>query len=153
MGFDIVARPYPGQLVLQDVLTLDGRQFRSAAVIVASPPCEQFTRWQMPWTRARNPPEPDLEPFAACYRIAARAGVEIVIENVRMAQRWMGTARTHYGSRYLWGDVPALMPEPSGERLKESMSSSWQAERAKIPFPLAQHIARVFKPSAGLISG
>ena len=29
---------YPGQLVIQDVLTLHGSQFRDAAVIVASPP-------------------------------------------------------------------------------------------------------------------
>ena len=37
IGFDIEARPYPGRLVLQDVLTLHGAQFRNAAVIVASP--------------------------------------------------------------------------------------------------------------------
>lgn len=69
----------------------------------------------------------------------------IVIENVREAQRWLGTARAHYGSRYLWGDVPALLPTPAGERIKEGMASTWKAERAKVPFALAQHIARVFK--------
>ena len=45
IGFDIEKHDYgtggyPGQLVLQDVLTLHGRQFRNAAVIVASPPCQ-----------------------------------------------------------------------------------------------------------------
>lgn len=30
---------YPGQLVIQDVLTLHGSQFKDAALIVASPPC------------------------------------------------------------------------------------------------------------------
>lgn len=34
IGFDIEARPYPGQLVLQDVTTLHGRQFKDATVIV-----------------------------------------------------------------------------------------------------------------------
>jgi hypothetical protein len=34
IGFDIERRPYPGQLVLQDVLTLHGSQFRNAAEIV-----------------------------------------------------------------------------------------------------------------------
>src|SRR5579863_6376643 len=44
VGFDNVqhvygAHRYPAQLVLQDVLTLHGSQFRDAALIVASPPC------------------------------------------------------------------------------------------------------------------
>lgn len=48
IGFDIqqhlyvhekVVYRYPAQLVVQDVLTLDGSQFRDAALIVASPPC------------------------------------------------------------------------------------------------------------------
>ena len=34
----------------------------------------------------------------------------MVVENVRGAQKWVGRARWHYGSFYLWGDVPALMP-------------------------------------------
>lgn len=41
IGFDNERRPYPGQLVLQDVLTLHGSQFRNAAVIVASPPARR----------------------------------------------------------------------------------------------------------------
>ena len=48
IGFDIERHDYrsggyPGQLVLQDVLTLHGGQFRDAAVIVASPPCTEFS--------------------------------------------------------------------------------------------------------------
>lgn len=39
VGFDIEPKPYPGQLVIQDVRTLDGKQFKDATVIVASPPC------------------------------------------------------------------------------------------------------------------
>ena len=34
----------------------------------------------------------------------------MVVENVKGAQKWVGRARWHYGSYYLWGDVPALMP-------------------------------------------
>jgi hypothetical protein len=145
IGFDIERRPYPGQLVLQDVRTLEGWQFRNATCIVASPPCEEFSRWAMPWTRRRNPPQPNLEHFRTCWRIAKDSGVPIVIENVREAQRWIGTAKAHYGSRYLWGDIPAILPYLAGERTKESMGSTAIAERAKIPFDLAQWIARVFK--------
>ena len=34
----------------------------------------------------------------------------MVVENVRGAQPWVGRAAWNYGSFYLWGDVPALMP-------------------------------------------
>ena len=45
IGFDIERHVYgehryPAQLVIQDVLTLHGSQFRDAALIVASPPCQ-----------------------------------------------------------------------------------------------------------------
>ena len=36
--------------------------------------------------------------------------IPMVIENVRGAQKWVGRAQWNYGSFYLWGDVPALMP-------------------------------------------
>ncbi len=44
IGFDIEQHVYgdlryPAQLVVQDVLTLHGSQFKSADLIVASPPC------------------------------------------------------------------------------------------------------------------
>ena len=51
IGFDLhdmckeLGKPRPEgcQLVLQDVLTLHGKQFRDAAVIVASPPCQEYS--------------------------------------------------------------------------------------------------------------
>ena len=60
IGFDIERHDYgtggyPGQLVLQDVLTLHGRQFKDAAVIVASPPCQGYSYRAMPWKRAKAP--------------------------------------------------------------------------------------------------
>ena len=54
--------------------------------------------------------------FNACFRIqaeaslAARRHIPLVVENVRGAQKWVGRARWNFGSFYLWGDVPALMP-------------------------------------------
>ena len=54
--------------------------------------------------------------FDACFRIqreaseAAGRHIPMVVENVKGAQRWVGRAAWHYGSYYLWGDVPALMP-------------------------------------------
>ncbi len=116
IGFDIEYPPYPGHLVLQDVLSLHGSQFRDAAVIVASPPCQGYSYRAMPWKRAKALPPPDNELFEACFRIQQQASkaagryIPLIVENVKGAQPWVGRARWHYGSFYLWGDVPALMP-------------------------------------------
>jgi hypothetical protein len=121
VGFDIErheygGRKYPAQLVLQDVRTLDGAQFRKAALIVASPPCQGYSYRAMPWARANSLPPPDNTLFETCFRIqreaiaAAGRHIPIVVENVCGAQKWVGRARWNYGSFYLWGDVPALMP-------------------------------------------
>lgn len=181
---------YPGQLVLQDVLTLNGWQFKSADLIVASPTCTEYSYMAMPWSRAKQIrralygrdefPEgykgsrtiEELNAlFDACFRIqreaceAAGRHIPLIVENVRGAQEWVGKARWNHGSFYLWGDVPALMPkavggtkqggdwfnseQPSISRMTGSKSKARKAASAriaKIPYPLAQHIARVFYP-------
>lgn len=164
VGFDIERHQYeehkyPAQLVIQDVLTLHGSQFRNAAVIVASPPCNEFS-YRGRWSKKTLPP-PDLELFRACFRIAAEAKVPILIENVIFAQPFVGKATTHWGSYYLWGDVPAMLPfrkdregikgDADGLPSRHVGSKSPErkrmtAEIAKIPFELSSHIARIFKP-------
>lgn len=144
-GFDVIGfdserhvygdHEYPAQLVLQDVRTLDGAQFAGADLIVASPPCTEYSYMAMPWSRAKQIAralrgEDDFPGgwkgsrtiaelnalFDACFRIQREACEEagrhipMVVENVRGAQPWVGRARWNYGSYYLWGDVPALMP-------------------------------------------
>ena len=148
---------YPAQLVLQDVLTLHGSQFRDAACIVASPPCQAYSYMAMPWTRAKqiiralrgHGEFPDEYTgsrtveglnalFDACFRIqrdaseaatkaygCARCGIyhpatlldgcdfvprhiPLVVENVKGAQPWVGRAKAHFGSYYLWGDVDSV---------------------------------------------
>ncbi len=104
------------ELVLQDVLTLHGSQFRDADAIVASPPCQAYSYRAMPWKKAKALPPPSNELFDACFRIQREASeaaghyIPMVVENVKGAQPWVGRAAWHYGSYYLWGDVPALMP-------------------------------------------
>lgn len=147
-GFDIDDQPdYPGTFHRRDVLTISGREFVDGTLIVASPPCEQFSRHQMPWTKRRNPPPPDLSIVDACFRIAREAGLPIVLENVRKAQDWLGSAKWHCGAYYLWGAVPALMPVVK-YRKKESFGSSARLDRAMVPFELGAHIAKVFDPRA-----
>jgi hypothetical protein len=131
IGYDIERheygdQKYPGELVLQDVLTIHGSQFKDADLIVCSPPCQEFSYMAMPWSRAKAIQKDYLEGkrdrkkltalFDACFRIqreaSAAAGhyIPMVVENVCGAQKWVGRARWHHGSYYLWGDVPALMP-------------------------------------------
>lgn len=154
VGFDIERHAYgghryPAQLVLQDVTMLHGAQFRDAALIVASPPCQEYSYMAMPWTRAKQIAaalrgEGDFPDgytgsrtvaeltalFDACFRIqreaSAMAGrhVPMVVENVKGAQPWVGRGRGHYGSYYLWGDVPALMPIARAVKVP-TMGAGW----------------------------
>jgi hypothetical protein len=177
----------------------------------------------MPWKRAKVLPPPDNSLFEACFRIqreaceAANRYIPLVVENVRGAQKWVGRADWHFGSYFLWGDVPALMPFVDGQKFNPDGTGhppgSWfaiadsinrgsktqkhinkrnghshtrhltspteclgikqhgsgpvrfdtgvarlgsksdsrkaaSAQIAKIPFPLAQHVARVFKAAS-----
>jgi site-specific DNA-cytosine methylase len=147
IGFDIEAHDYgtggyPGELVLRDVRSITGaelvKQYGVPAVIVASPPCQEFSYMAMPWTKAKDKMRKILadpaeqtrltDLFNQCFRIqrevsqAAGHYVPMIVENVRGAQRWVGTARWNFGSFYLWGDVPALMPIPSKVRMKSQIS-------------------------------
>lgn len=143
-GYDIEAHEYgderyPAELVLKDIMELHGAECADAALIVASPPCTEYSYMAMPWSRARQIAralrgEGDFPEgykgshtlaeltalFDACFRIQREANaireakglppIPLVVENVRGAIPWVGPAAWNYGSYYLWGDVPALMP-------------------------------------------
>lgn len=151
VGFDLYNMPkelgFPPprgdiRLVLQDVLTLHGRQFKDAAFIWASPPCQFFSYTAMPWSKSKalaasvraDPVELEkrLALFNACFRIQREASeaaghhIPMVVENVVGAQKWVGPARWHFGSYYLYGDVPALMPFTDR---KKNNGGSWFGER------------------------
>ena len=117
---------YPATLVLWDVLELHGAWFKDAALIVASPPCQEFSYMAMPWSRAKAKAaaiRADVTGaeharltrlFDACFRIQREAceasgrHIPMVVENVKGAQPWVGKAAGRFGSFYLWGDVPEL---------------------------------------------
>jgi site-specific DNA-cytosine methylase len=179
-GYDIEAHDYgnggyPSTLHIRDVRSIQGSEFKDAAIIVGSSPCQEFSYRAMPWKRAKALPPPYLgmELFNHQFRIqreaceAAGRYIPMIVENVRAAQKWVGRARWNSGSFYLWGDVPALMPNLDTRKgfkgfkvfkdfhdceasrkwsSKDPRRKQWSAEIAKIPYPLAEHIARTYKP-------
>lgn len=134
---------YPGQFIHADLLKWDGWLTLQFDLVVASPPCEEFSRWDMPWTRKRNPPVPSLDLVSRCFLIASFKRVPIVLENVRGAQRWLGRSRGNCGPFHLWGDVPAILPI-FVLRQKQSLAGSQRAERAKVPLHLSAYVASCF---------
>jgi hypothetical protein len=131
VGFDIERheygnKRYPAHLILKSILEINGYDLRAVnpSLVVASPPCQEYSYMAMPWSRAKQiagalraeVPFPEgytgsltvaelTALFDACFRIAREIGCPIVLENVKGAQPWVGRANAHYGSYYLWGDV------------------------------------------------
>ena len=133
VGFDIEAHDYgtggyPGELRIRDIRSIHGSELKDATCIVASPPCQEYSYMAMPWSKAKAKEAAILadrsgaamarlnDLFNHCFRIqreaieAAGHHIPLIVENVRGAQKWVGKAAWHVGSFYLWGDVPALMP-------------------------------------------
>jgi C-5 cytosine-specific DNA methylase len=168
VGFDIERHDYgtggyPGKLVLQDVTTLRGSQFRNADVIVASPPCQAYSYRAMPWKRAKALP---LNRAVMKEGVVHRSNGETSFHGHRQNPDGRKLPRGHdtfkkngkpcnkltdlrYGSDGTkqggewWHDPESMTRRHSS---KSSGRKAASAQIAVIPFPLAQHIARVFKP-------
>lgn len=113
-------------------------------LIWCSPPCDEFSRESMPWSKTGN--EPSMELVIACRRIIDQARPRFwIIENVRGAVRYfapfLGNPRTIYGPFFLWGSFPDLGNVPIKMRKKESYPSSRPDLRAAIPYTLSEAVA------------
>ena len=109
----------------------------------ASPPCEEFSdafRAVNGPMGAGKKPDTSLWWLAQCWALRAPLWC---IENVRGAQRWMGKADFHRGSRYLWTNIPILSPmDVAGDKYRLPPSKDRPALRARIPRPLAEAVHR-----------
>lgn len=131
---------YRGHLVLADVRTLDINLMFPALkfdLVVASPPCQEFSISSQPFKRSRerfnkdNPPDRSI--WDACVKIASDLKAPLILENVQGARKWMGPAKWKYGSWYFWGEMPALIPVGCPRK-------GFQ-ESAKIPFGGSRDVA------------
>ncbi len=150
VGYDIedFSARYPGKFVQADLFSLD--VFPDADVVVGSSPCTDFTKTGLPpsWPSVRRFP-PDVERgvrlFNRFREIAMRVSPRLwVLENVRKAQDFVGPAKTHYGSRYLWGEFPDFMVPYSGDeygKWRQPPSEERTATRSMIPYSLARGLA------------
>ena len=130
--------------------------------------CQEYSYMAMPWSLAKAKAKAIREDttgeklvalnrlFNACFRIQAEASlaagryVPMVVENVRGAQPWVGRARWNFGSFFLWGDVPALMPQSFGSIKAPGMNWSDPTKRGQDFTRLAgKHAAGIKQPGIG----
>jgi site-specific DNA-cytosine methylase len=151
----IVAPHYRGNLILQDILTVDGRMLRGKYdVIVGSPPCRDFSKstWlgKVTWKRPPDP-ESSLSLVHKFIEIVGDARPEIwLMENVPQLQNYLDlkpevVARlTPTMVRAFWGSFPPFLIPVTGrvqlERIGGGRLRSWN--RARIPLPVARAFAR-----------
>lgn len=130
LGVDMVKPqmiPRGCDFMQSDVLELWAGWIRALApdFICASSPCEQFSVHGMKMFQP-NPPYPELgiKLFNHTRAICEASKVPYVMENVRSAEEFIGTAAGHAGSFYLWGNsVPALLPKGLSKGMK--MDRPW----------------------------
>ena len=137
VGYDVQTFPdWPGQLIIQDVRELDGTAWRGKVdLLLASPPCTEFSRHDLPWVDKRGLPPPDMSLVEACFRLRDEINPRLfVLENVRGLQKFIGPATVVRYPYYLWGDLvllPRFKHRKGNRRPRSIMRSRWPEALAK----------------------
>jgi site-specific DNA-cytosine methylase len=126
--------------ICADVMTLETEG--SYDVVLASPPCTEFSKDSMPWC---HDAAPDVALLKRTIEIIEEIAPEFwVIENVRGAVRWfapvLGKPVRHIGSRYLWGEFPMFDARPGYGKWRLWPSPNRTALRSKIPYSLSLNL-------------
>jgi site-specific DNA-cytosine methylase len=132
IGFDRVneRKWYPGEFVRADIRRLDGRPWKGRVrVIVASPPCTEFSPVTnlavVRWGRAKPDPEKGMILVRETVRLIQEAEPTYwAIENVRGAvsrvSEELGRPRFIKNAWVLWGNFPGFLLPSSNRRFKFS---------------------------------
>lgn len=118
IGFDIVEPPEipPGcTFTKRNLLGMTAEEILSYSpdFLWASSPCEEFSVWAQRHFHP-NPKFPDMGLVLFCWtrRQFEKTGLPWIMENVRGAERFVGTATGKCGPFHLWGPgVPLIMPQ------------------------------------------
>lgn len=134
----------------QDVRTFSWAG-RRPALVWASPPCEEFARGSMPWTRKRLPPgwAPSLELVRAALRVVEECRPDyFVIENSKGATRWLRPLLGEplcLGPVRLFGRFPRFRLRLPG--WKRHLSGRQVRERATMPYAIGDGLRRAIESS------
>lgn len=153
-GYDVenFKEEYPGQFIQADLtmITPPG-QFE---LVVASPPCTEFSKASFPktWASVREHPPDILTGLLLFERakeiISTKEPKYWVIENVLGAQKFVGKADFHIGSRYFWANL-TMKPQQKNEDIygkgKIPPSKNIPAIRSKIPKSIAEELLRTIE--------
>jgi len=116
-------------------------------VILASPPCDEFSKASMPWHEA------DIKKGMELVYVTKKIIDELnprfwVVENVRGAVRYFkplfGDYRQRCGSRYLWGNFPEFPCDHKKCYGKQKIPPSpmRKALRSKIPYEISLNLCK-----------
>lgn len=135
---DIEAKFNPD--LVRDVCLLEIDEIpRRPQFVWAAPPCFEFSRHSMPWTRARNPPRPSIQIVRNCLELIKYwRPIYWGLENVRGAIPFLkpalGSPVLSCGSSFFaWGHLPPVGEIPHPGAHKGSKSSSAVTARASYP--------------------
>jgi hypothetical protein len=127
-GIDIIDHGYPAQLILQAApFDVQEIRARNPQLVLASPPCEEFARYHLPWIAQRQLPSTELLEWS--ISLIGKVGCPMIVECSRFAARHVPGAR-FTGSYALWGDLPTLLPDVPRTKMKTSGTDA--ARRAMI---------------------
>ena len=150
-GYDIIdfSQEYPFKFIKCDLMEYNNFP-GNVDLIVASPPCTEFSKSSLPksWACNRNK-EPDIENalklFSRAKEIINQVKPEYwIIENVRGSVKFVGKEDYKIGSRYLWTNINLNLENRQFDdvygKWKVSPGKNRSAIRSKIPFSISQLI-------------
>jgi hypothetical protein len=119
-------------------------------LVWASPPCTEFSRESMPWSRRGV--VPDMSIVAACVALARQVDARFwLVENTRGAIKWfrplLGEPKFRMNPQFLWG-VPPVGFQPAGVKLVKKQHGTAEL-RALVPWHISLALARAVEADRG----